>query len=508
MAYNPLKLGSLTESKEALSASLYKVNTMLSELYTINNEGDLTAVSQNIVPDQDSVRDLGSPEKQWRSLYVSTDTIYIGGKAVSVSESGTITVDGENIGGNIITSPLTLVGDITQTQALINQLQSLLSSLNSQISSISGQLNSVQTQLNYWFNLLSSTNPSNPQYGYYQSQYFSYSAQYSSLTGNLNALQSQRGQTESLITYHESRLANPNMTLGFNHASEQLEVSGGVKLTKGIILGEGATITDADGTPYITNALPSQTNQAGRYLTTNGNGSLSWASVLPAQTGNANKFLKTDGAGTLTWDTVALSDQELNSTSDVTFNSVTSATDFINTGAGIPTFESATNINLTAANAVVVTTSPFRLANLTTAQRNALSPVNGDMIYNTDDNRFQGFQNGSWINVEEPQNLTSTNSIVSNSITIDLSKSLIEINLTDNVSGIQFTNVPPAGSTASTTIVFTQDGTGSRTVSGTGFLTQSGLGLSVSSAPFSLSVINFVAYGSTIIGFNVGEDYQ
>ena len=36
----------------------------------------------------------------------------------------------------------------------------------------------------------------------------------------------------------------------------------------------------------------------------------------------------------------------------------------------------------------------------TTIQRNALTPQNGMVIYNTTDNKFQGYQNSSWINLD------------------------------------------------------------------------------------------------------------
>jgi len=43
---------------------------------------------------------------------------------------------------------------------------------------------------------------------------------------------------------------------------------------------------------------------------------------------------------------------------------------------------------------------PFRLVNMTTTERDALSAANGDMIYNTTLNKLQGYQNGSWINLD------------------------------------------------------------------------------------------------------------
>ena len=35
----------------------------------------------------------------------------------------------------------------------------------------------------------------------------------------------------------------------------------------------------------------------------------------------------------------------------------------------------------------------------TTVQRDALSPTDGDLIYNTTDNKFQGRANGAWVNL-------------------------------------------------------------------------------------------------------------
>ena len=43
--------------------------------------------------------------------------------------------------------------------------------------------------------------------------------------------------------------------------------------------------------------------------------------------------------------------------------------------------------------------STLRVANLTTTERNALTAANGMIIYNTTDNKFQGYENGGWANM-------------------------------------------------------------------------------------------------------------
>lgn len=85
----------------------------------------------------------------------------------------------------------------------------------------------------------------------------------------------------------------------------------------------------------------------------------------------------------------------LSANADVSFNNI-SANSFISTGAGTPTLRSNTNINLTANNAVVITSSVLRLRSYTLTERLALSPSNGDLIYNTTNNKVQAFVAGAW----------------------------------------------------------------------------------------------------------------
>ena len=44
-------------------------------------------------------------------------------------------------------------------------------------------------------------------------------------------------------------------------------------------------------------------------------------------------------------------------------------------------------------------TEELLLGNMTTAERDALTASNGMMLYNTTTNKFQGYENGSWVNL-------------------------------------------------------------------------------------------------------------
>lgn len=70
MAYTQLKLGSATQSREAIDVSLSKIEQMIVELYATTSEGDFSSISQNIVPDGVAPRTLGTPQNPWQEIYV------------------------------------------------------------------------------------------------------------------------------------------------------------------------------------------------------------------------------------------------------------------------------------------------------------------------------------------------------------------------------------------------------------------------------------------------------
>ena len=123
---------------------------------------------------------------------------------------------------------------------------------------------------------------------------------------------------------------------------------------------------------------------------------------------------------------------DLNVTGDVTANTATVvnlvATNITATGSGTQTISAGANIELDATNCVLVTDTPFRLANLTTVERDAIaSPVNGDIIYNTTDNKFQGYATSAW---EDLQGSVNSVQQISGPGAISLATPITEITTT------------------------------------------------------------------------------
>lgn len=135
---------------------------------------------------------------------------------------------------------------------------------------------------------------------------------------------------------------------------------------------------------------------------TSAQGALADTAIQPADLGNlvvtGSTIDTSDSSGFVFTPAVTMS-SDLTVENDLTVSNVVYAERFVSNATGTPEIEAATNLNLTAGNAVIITSSPLRLASFTTAERDALAAQNGDIIYNTTLNKFQGYENGAWANL-------------------------------------------------------------------------------------------------------------
>jgi len=56
------------------------------EISGSGSSGEGLTLEGHLLPESDSLYDLGSPTRQWKSLYVSSSTVYFGGEALSVAD--------------------------------------------------------------------------------------------------------------------------------------------------------------------------------------------------------------------------------------------------------------------------------------------------------------------------------------------------------------------------------------------------------------------------------------
>jgi hypothetical protein len=94
--YVDTKFGNLTINQNAVSSS---DSSAISFTPSVVFDSDVT-VGGDLLPNSDLGGNLGSPDQQWKSLYVSGSTIFVGGVPISVTNN-VLTVNGEPISARV-----------------------------------------------------------------------------------------------------------------------------------------------------------------------------------------------------------------------------------------------------------------------------------------------------------------------------------------------------------------------------------------------------------------------
>jgi hypothetical protein len=141
---------------------------------------------------------------------------------------------------------------------------------------------------------------------------------------------------------------------------------------------------------------------SGISITTDENGLVTVTGSPSSSIGNLNivgNVVDSNDSNSISFTPEVIFSSEVTIQDELVVSNKVTADSFESSSTSVPEFYSATNLNLTAGNAVVVTQSPLRLAQFTTAERDLLTAQNGDIIYNTSLNKFQGYENGSWVSL-------------------------------------------------------------------------------------------------------------
>jgi hypothetical protein len=128
-----------------------------------------------------------------------------------------------------------------------------------------------------------------------------------------------------------------------------------------------------------------------------------------ANTGNVvftGYTIDSDDSSALTFTPSLVMQSDLSVENDLTVrqdaiieNNLSVLGEFTTQGSGIPEIFSDNEIQLSAGDRVVITASPLQFASFTQAEVDALLAENGDLLYNSTTNTFQGYANGSWVDL-------------------------------------------------------------------------------------------------------------
>jgi hypothetical protein len=144
----------------------------------------------------------------------------------------------------------------------------------------------------------------------------------------------------------------------------------------------------------------------GQVLTTDGAGAFTFQDQAAGggSVGNftfASSVIDTDDSSGIIITPSTTVNSDLTVENDLTVRNTAYANTFVATSTGTPTIDSASTITLSSQDGTIVTGGPFRLPSYNNTERDALTAANGDMIYNTQDNKIQAYINGIWRRLDD-----------------------------------------------------------------------------------------------------------
>jgi hypothetical protein len=91
-----------------IDEAFQKINSNFTELYlSIGGTGvDLANIAADLIPDSNELRDLGSPSRKWKDLYLSGSSLYLGSSIITANQDGSVNLPaGSTVGNSLIRDP-------------------------------------------------------------------------------------------------------------------------------------------------------------------------------------------------------------------------------------------------------------------------------------------------------------------------------------------------------------------------------------------------------------------
>ena len=327
---------------------------------------NLLSITSSIIPNSNVAYDLGSPTLAFRDLYLSGNTLNIGNSSISAT-------------GNTISLPAgsTLGGVNPATVYLLGNVNAVANLPVSPTPNIGDAY--VVTEFN-------------------PAQLYTYTGGGYTSLGNFQGPQGFQGLQGRQGLQGTSQSGSQGLQgLQGSLGSQGLQGtsqsgSQGLQGRQGL---QGTSQSGSQGLQGLQGSLGSQGLQGPAGGGGGGSGSSIVNGTSNVNIANSNGNVTISVGGTSNVMTIASSN--ITVAGGVVVSNTVSAQGFISNAAGTPTIASDTDIRLVANGAVIVTETPFRIASMTTQQRDTFTAAIGDIIFNTTTTKFQGYTGVSWV---------------------------------------------------------------------------------------------------------------